>query len=319
MKTNALVAGIIAGNLLLWAGGAQAQDDQGSQDNLSQETSEASLEELYNPHGMTQSRPDIPDVRQQLIRDTGHTVGYRAGLAARSEDLRASVESRGSVLDQMFDFAPLVSNQGVLPPVIVEAQDVASYSDDQIRVADQVYRIKVPERFVSNPVSWREYLYAGLPSKSDIRLPRDEALPDDDEMEIWRDAVKEGWEQGFHQADEIMTANFNRLSRDFTGMLRYSVLVQQRMITLPVVAESQRTVSGDGKELTIGEKNRRLLERSEFVVDPDVWRPSTTSSVDDRKEPVQYKNRYQGIDLDETRFEQYPQPGHSEQVEPRGQ
>lgn len=319
MKKNTLVAGVVAGNMLFCAAGAQAQDDQDSQDNLSQETSTVNLDELYNPRGMTQGRSDIPDVRQQLIRDTGHTVGYRAGLAARSEALRDSVESRGSVLDQMFDFAPLVSNQGVLPPVIVEAQDVASYSDSQIRVADQVYRIKVPERFVSNPVSWRDYLYAGLPSKSDIRLPREEALPEGDELEIWREAVKEGWEQGFHQADDIMTANFNRLTRDFTGMLRYSVLVQQRMITLPVVAESQRTVSGDGEELTIGEKNRRLLERSEFVVDPDVWRPSSTSSVDYRTEPVQYENRYQGIDVDETRFEQYPQPGQPEQVEGRGQ
>ncbi|MDL4860767.1 type IV secretory system conjugative DNA transfer family protein [Halomonas elongata] len=306
MKTTTLVAGLVAGNMLFCASAAQAQSSHS-----------VNLNDLLNPRGMVQEHPDIPDVRQQLIRDTAHTVGYRSGLAARAEALRATIEAEGSVLDRIFDFSPLVSNQGVLPPVIVEAQDVASYSDSQIRVADKVYRIKVPERFVSNPVSWRDYLYAGLPANNDIQLPRKEALPEGEELDIWREAVEEGWKQGAQQADAIMTANFNRLTRDITGMLRYSVLVQKRMITLPVVAESQQTASGDSNELTIGQKNRRLLERSEFVVDPDEWRPAITSSVDVRTEPVQYQNRHQGIDVDETRFEQYPQQGQPEKVEAR--
>lgn len=315
MHRKKLLAAIVTSSSLLYAVAAQAEED--APDNFSDSTSRMELEDLYNPKGIQQDNADIPDVRKQLIRDTAHTVGYRSGLASRAEALRDSIESRGSLLDQMFDFAPLVSNKGVLPPVIVEAQDVASYSDEQIRVADQVYHIKVPERFVSNPISWRDYLYAGLPASSDVRLPRTEALPDGDELDLWREAVKEGWEQGFKQADNIMAENFNRMSRDFSGMLRYSALVQQRMVTLPVVAESQRAVSGDGQELTIGEKNRRLLERSEFIVDPDVWRPSSTSSVDSRREPVQYQNRYQGIEVDETRFEQYPQPGVDEKIEGR--
>lgn len=314
---KALITGIIAANLTL-SGAVLAQEPSDDTDHFRDESASVGLQDLYDPRKMRGSSDvDIPEIRERLLRDTAHTVGYRAGLGARAKELRDSIERRTPVLNQVFDFSPMISNDGVLPPVIVEARDVASYDDNQIRLADHVYSIKVPERFVSNPITWRDYLYMGLPASTEVNLPRDEALPERHELPIWQKALQEGWEQGVNQADIVMTENFNRLARDFNGMLRYSVLVQQRMITLPVVAEYQQTVSGDGQELTLGERNRRLLEHSEFVVDPNLWRPSVTSDSDSRREPVQYENRYQGIDRDETRFEQYPQSDVGEQYEGR--
>jgi defect-in-organelle-trafficking protein DotC len=52
----------------------------------------------------------------------------------------------------MFKFAPMIAKNGTLPPVIVEARDVAAFSQDQVRTANRVYKIEREERFVSVPL-----------------------------------------------------------------------------------------------------------------------------------------------------------------------
>ncbi|MFC5946357.1 type IV secretory system conjugative DNA transfer family protein, partial [Micromonospora harpali] len=54
----------------------------------------------------------------------------------------------------------------------------------------------------------------------------------------------------------IFTANFNRLTRDYTGMLRYSTLLQQGMIKAPVITQQQQTVTGDKNRLMLGDKTK---------------------------------------------------------------
>ncbi len=63
-----------------------------------------------------------------------------------------------STLNALYDFRPLISPEGWLPPVIDEAQDVAHITPDQIRTSSRVWTIIRPERFVSNPPGWRDWL-----------------------------------------------------------------------------------------------------------------------------------------------------------------
>lgn len=62
-----------------------------------------------------------------------------------------------STLNALYDFRPLISPEGWLPPVIDEAQDVAHITPDQIRTSSRVWTIIRPERFVSNPPGWRDH------------------------------------------------------------------------------------------------------------------------------------------------------------------
>lgn len=261
----------------------------------------------------------VPEIRRNLLQDAAKTVGYRAGLSARGKEIRKALYKKEDILDSLYDFSPLVTNTGVLPPVIVEANDVANYGDSQIRIADKAYAIKVEERFISTPPTWKDYLFSGLPSQEQVVLPREEALPKNNaELVIWKDNAKLGWAQGYEQADNILSYNFARINRDYNGMIRYSVLLQQGMITSPQVSESYRSVSSKNKEMVVGEKNRRLVEKSKFVTDTDRWKSKLTSSDDNRKEPVQYLNRYQAIEEKEVRYEQYIENGEREKFQQMG-
>lgn len=235
------------------------------------------LEALINPQ--SKATTGIADLRAKLLQDTGKTTGFRGGIASRSLELLQALEGRAHALEVMFQFSPLVSRSGTLPPVITTAQDVASFAPDQIRTANQVYKIEREERFVAVPPTWRDYLLVGLPNKPWVELPDLQARPQDaKEQALWKAAVEQGWSEGRVQADAILTANFNRLVRDYNGMVLYSVLLQQGMISPTRVAESQQTVSGDQKRMVVGDKLRRMTGKAQFETDAGKWRPTIRSS-----------------------------------------
>ncbi len=231
------------------------------------------LDSLLNP--VSKASSGVSALRSQMLTDAGKTVGFRGGMAAHARELSDAIKVRSDRLDAIFQFAPLINKNGMVPPVIVEARDLSAFAPDQIRTANRVYKIEKEERFVSVPPTWRDYLFVGLPVKGNVELPAFEARPQDSSEEtIWREAVKVGWKEGRLQADAILAANFNRLTRDYTGMLLYSTLLQQRMISTTRVAEYQQAVTGNGKQIMLGDKLRRVTTKASFETDSNKWRPT---------------------------------------------
>lgn len=250
----------------------------------SQAEPDVTLESLLNPPSKVTT--GVNNLRSQMLTDAGRTVGFRGGMASRGRSIVRALEARADRLDMLFQFAPLMNKNGTVPPVIVEAQDLAAFAPDQIRTATNVFSKVKDERFVSVPPTWRDYLPTGLPQRGGVELPVFEARPQDDkEMTVWHTAVQAGWDEGGKQADAILEANFNRLTRDLGGMLLYATLLQQGMISGARVAESSQTVTGDGRQMMLGDTLRRLTEKASFETKPEKWLPTITG-----KHPVVRKS-----------------------------
>ena len=235
------------------------------------------LDALSNPP--SKASTGVPDLRAQMLRDAAHTVGFRGGMAARTQELLGALNRRAETLSAMFQFAPLVSPSGTVPPVIEAARDVATFTPDQVRKANHVYKIEREERFVSVPPSWREYLLVGLPTKPTVDLPDLAARPQNDQEEvIWKAGVADGWAEGRSQADEILASNFHRIVRDYTGMMTYATLLQHGMISTTRVAESQQTVTGDTRQIVLGDTLLRMTAKAGFETDPRRWTPMVRSA-----------------------------------------
>lgn len=239
------------------------------------EESLITLESLQNP--VSQASSGVNDIRMQMLTDAGRTLGFRGGQLARAKQLTTALQSRADHLDTIYQFSTVINKNGTIPPVIVEASDVASIGPTQIRTADRVYKIEKPERFVSVPPTWRDYLLVGLSTSSRVELPPPEARPKNSgEEKVWRTAVQRGWTEGTMAADDILSANFNRLTRDFTGMLLYSRLLQHGMVTTTKVAESVQTVTGNTKQLTLGDRHRRLTAEANFETNAAKWQATVS-------------------------------------------
>ena len=215
----------------------------------------------------------ITPIRANELQEVALPMGSHKGLADRSVKLLAEIEARGGRLDTMYRFGALVTRNGMLPPVITEARDAVEATTDQIRTADATYRIVVPSRFITVAPTWRDYLFIGLRIKAQTDpLPFSGALPKTAaEREYWKEQVMRGYSQGEALADQILQTNLARLNRDYTGMLRYSELLNKGMVSEPSVAVAPRVVSGDRTRINVGDTLYRVTDHGGFVTDPNQW------------------------------------------------
>lgn len=239
--------------------------------NYAGDTHNTDYQRVLDPSGNTRS--GISSNRAETISTTAHDTGFRAGLAHRAMYLRSRLQLNEHNLDHVYDFGVLLQPGDVLPPVIQQAKDLTHFEANQMRTSTQVYSILSPERFVSVPPTWRDYLLLGLPSTAYETMPDPGLLPKTSaEKTLWRANVNKGWSEGERDADRILDANFHRITRDYTGMLTYATLLQRGMITSTSVAQSSREVTGDSQEMHVNDTTRRITGRAVLVPNPRAWR-----------------------------------------------
>lgn len=213
-------------------------------------------------------------LRANAIRDTALRFGAQGGLAWRIENYNTNeLPRRERQLDNAFDFKQLMlQNSRVMPPVIVEAHNRMDVGDDgrSLRLASTTYHIERQAHFVGGAPTWRDYLTSV--SYKAPKLPIAAMLPKDpSERELWRKWVDAGWKDGVQQADAIIEANFNRLKRDYLGIIQYHKLRTQGMVSEPYVASSIPSVTGDGSNMVIDDQILQISEMPSLKVDSKQW------------------------------------------------
>jgi len=217
----------------------------------------------------------VGKIRLSALRDTATALGAQGGLAWRADQIDCVLKAQQKKLDQVYNFRALVLQDNVMPPVLVEGHNPLNKSDcESIRAADIVYRIAKPPCFVTAPPTWREYLYMryGKPEEPDVTL-----LPKNrEEAAAWNCFVRQGWQQGIAQANQIFKANLARLTRDYQGMVNYHKLFAKNMVTAPFVAKANLGVTGDAKEMRVNDRVLRIAETSRLNTHSYEWRTAVT-------------------------------------------
>jgi defect-in-organelle-trafficking protein DotC len=213
---------------------------------------------------------DEDRLRAPALRDAALSYGVRGGLAWASKQINLDLNAEAENLSRTWDFNPLLikaqSGQTVLPPVI--SQSNATYEQNDagrtLRVADTYYQIIEQARFAPNAPLWHTYL---LRTYTSPEPPPDALLPKNDgERDLWRKFVAEGWEQGVKQARDIFKEDLSRLNRDFTGMVRYSQLLDDGKVSAPVVAETNMGVTGTGQDARYNDRVLRITQDPRLTV-----------------------------------------------------
>lgn len=216
------------------------------------------------------NKDDVNEMRQDAIREVATQLGASSGLAHRMSELKGQVDAKSSEMDKMFDFNKVTIDNGVLAPVLTEG--LAAYSqdsDDQVRIADKMYKIEMPARFVSVYPTWRSYIRFSFPS---FETPQNAYLPQNGtEKEIWDAAVKEGWSKGIDQANRIFESSYSRLERDYLGMIKYKILLAEGLITPTIIAKQNLGVTGGGREMSVNDQVFRITDHSALNPNNKAW------------------------------------------------
>ncbi len=224
-----------------------------------------------------QARGGNNTIRIESLKQTARELGAQGGLWYQSRRWNMVLENNSSLLNRIFNFNYLMLGDRVLPPVLVEASSLLTQDNEQtLHLADHIYRIVRPPRFVTTVPHWRNYLitnYAEPEIPNSTLLPKSKA-----EQEIWRYYVRLGWSEGVAQADLIFTTNLAKIKTDYLGMVLYRKLLAQKMITPPYTAQADLGVVGDAQKLDVNSKVLRITAVPQFTVDYNKWRPVVAPS-----------------------------------------
>lgn len=218
------------------------------------------------------------DIRRDAVKEAAISLGARGGLAWRSYAIRQELETRSRFLDKVFDFRQLLvaAPSGLLiePPIISEAQNslLIDGNGQTAAVSDRIFNIVNNAKIVSTPRTWRTYLertWGEVESPPDILRPEN-----DEERELWRRLVEQGWEYGVEQADEIFEEDLNRLNADFMGMIRYRKLLLQGMVSPPYALQVDRGITGNGVEMRVGDRAVQITGVPELMTGFEAWKPA---------------------------------------------
>lgn len=239
------------------------------------------LTELMNVQVSKTGRPDEdnPEIRMEGLKEAALSFGARAGLAARTYEIRQTLLEKEVYLDRIYDFKRLLipAQSGLLiePPIITESIDAMLIEDQgqTAAVADRIYNINVNAQIVAAPRNWRNYLERDW---GDIAPPPAILYPSsEEEKSFWLNALQQGWKEGYSQADEIFQADLDQLNRDFQGMIRYRMLLAQGIVSPPYTLQVDRGVTGGGDEMRVGDRALQITGPSELQTEAYGWRPAS--------------------------------------------
>lgn len=229
------------------------------------------LSNRIKEEGAAAQKAEISEMRRQALVDIASALGSSGGLAFRMNQIKAEVNQNAANLDRLFDFSKVLIANGVLAPVLTEGlSNYAQDSDDQVRIADKIYKIEAPAKFVSVYPTWRSYLMFSYPNYD---MPPAAYLPKDSaEKAIWDQAVKDGWQNGIQQANNIFEASYDRLERDYKGMIKYKILLSEGLITPTIIAKQNLGVTGGGREMAINDQVFRITDHSALNPNKSDWK-----------------------------------------------
>lgn len=216
-------------------------------------------------------KDSVSEMRKIALREIATQLGASNGLAFRMNQLKQETNVKAAELDRLFNFSHMTIDNGVLAPVLTEGlANYAQNSDDQVRIADKIYKIEIPAKFVSVYPTWRSYLRFSFPS---FETPDKAYLPQNDtEKYVWDEAVQEGWKKGIAQANRIYENDYAKLERDYLGMVKYKILLAEGLITPTIIAKQNLGITGGGKEMSVNDQIFRITDHSALNPDNKAWK-----------------------------------------------
>ncbi len=223
------------------------------------------------PVSSSTSQTKIGKLRARMLKETAMTIGAQGGLAWASDQMNVQMNRDRKYLDSIFNFGAMMLSHGVLPPVLEEGDYALNLNDpNTIRVADRTYKIIAQARFATTPPNWREYLFMNYPKPV---LPDRSLLPQSpEEQKVWQHYIQVGWQKGVEQSYTIFQQNIARIKRDYSGMIIYRKLLQEKMISPPFVARTELGVTGDGSDMRINDQVLRIVEMPRLQTNSKNWR-----------------------------------------------
>ncbi|MFG6375177.1 MAG: type IV secretion system DotC family protein [Desulfovibrio sp.] len=245
----------------------EKESDKAASDKSSPELKE--LLELQSSSGKSETA--VSKMRPSAIREAAQLATFQKAMSWRYGQLVDETERYCNIMDTAFNFSPLLLTQGqalIMPPVLAKAGASMRIEDGDTATASKAtYELLEPARYIASPPTWREFLMVDSFPKAEE--PNPALLPrNSEEKAIWRKAVREAWNEGAEQADQLYADNVSRMAREYRGIMLYHLLTAQHLLSKVGTASAELGRHASGNKLNIGQQVYRITRPSAFVLNP---------------------------------------------------
>lgn len=198
------------------------------------------------------------NLKLKAMYDFSKNIAIRAAISSQLQGAKQSIDTYSRQLDAIYNFAPLMIQGRVVPPVITEAHNLYNQTDKlQIRLSSAIYTIDKQAYFSSTAPNWRDYLK--FPEETNafekFGYVTGEMKPKTpEEKEVWEKGTLDGWNLGVAQANVILNQSFDRLNRDYIGMIRFHKFTIEGKINMPIISNYNLYDTNSGDKLILDEK-----------------------------------------------------------------
>lgn len=219
-------------------------------------------------------KSQIAEERYRMINDNAVSYGMQSGYAYQSSIIRLALNDRSLALENLYNFTRFLMEGRILPPVISLVQNrVQQTDDDTIQVGLHNYQILSDARLVTQAPNWRSYLLyvSDAPKRPNFSInPNLKA-----EKTLWDKAVAKGFQRGVMLANRNLYESWLQLQRDYLGIITYYELLYRGVVSKPYMTVQTRDITGDSRNMTVGNTTLRISVKPEFILDRDKWQPNT--------------------------------------------
>jgi len=237
------------------------------------------LDEIRQGDVSSLEQEAIRDVRMRAMREAASTLGIQEGYTYQLGQIKSVIENEADAYDTAFDFSSLMraggriaNEQYVIPPVIAETKNNMSQKEDgtQIVLSGTIYTIISNVKLSSAPPNWRQYIFTDEVTQN--KAPPKDLLPkDDEEKELWKGWIDEGFKSGLEMGDIEMRDRIGRLRTDFVGMARYMRLVEEGKVKEPTVAIQHIDVQGNENVMKIRSSIYTITDTASMINNSQKW------------------------------------------------
>lgn len=233
-----------------------------SQKTVKSSSPEKRLQELMGKTRQKKTRNDGLSARSRAMCEAARTLGFQEGFKAEYEKLLAEAESKRTEFERIFDFRRLLIDGKVLPPVIRwSGPAMELHSDTDATAVEAQYRIEAPARLVMSPPSYLDYLQ----NPTEVLEPANEILPSNSaERALWKSEILEGWDEGVEHARIAMEMAFDKLVGDYRGILRFKMLADRGLVSVPILARGDLGIQVGDNVLSMDQKIFRITIPASF-------------------------------------------------------
>ena len=239
-----------------------------------QEQGDYLFEKLSNADADTYQSQAL-DPSMEGLKNTAISYGYQGGLYITMKAILERLEGKLNAFP-LVDFRSVVVYQDgfLMLPAKVRIQNGREViTETAARRTAYIPSIERQPKFISVLPTWRDYFSIKLKSPE---INRNSVLPKTrEEKVIWKDKVREGWEEGVQQAYANYEKRLARMQDDLKGYMTYHVLRKHNIITEPKFSSNYYALTGGGSSINIDDVMVEVQVNPTFVTNRDLWESIT--------------------------------------------